>query len=140
MFSLPALTLSFAWLTLVVAVGAQPAPPAAPPQPWSGLTRTDLLREDLSAAGHAVIQVRVDFASGAAAPRHRHPGEEIVYVLSGSLEYRLDGRPPVTVGPGEVLFIPDGTVHAVRNVGSENASELATYVVRNGESLLIPAE
>jgi quercetin dioxygenase-like cupin family protein len=98
------------------------------------------VRNDLSAAGREVIQVRVDFRPGAVAPRHRHPGEEIAYVLSGSLEYRLDGRPPVTLHAGDVLFIPDGAVHAARNVGSEGASELATYVVRKGEKLLMPAE
>ncbi len=125
---------------LAVALPAQPTPPTAQPQPWSGLSRTDLLRNDLSAAGHEVIQVRVDFQAGARAPRHRHPGEEIVYMLSGSLEYRFEGRPAVTLEAGEVLFIPDGVVHAVRNVGRESASELATYVIRKGEPLLIPAE
>ena len=43
---------------------------------------------------------------------HRHPGEEIVYVLEGSLEYRVEGKPPVTLKAGEVLFIPAGTIHA----------------------------
>ena len=132
----PSLILLFA----LAALPAQSTPPAAAPQPWAGLSRTDLLRNDLSAANHEVIQVRVDFQPGTFAPRHRHPGEEIVYVLGGSLEYRLDGRPPVTVNAGEVLFIPDGVVHAVRNVGAGTASELATYVVRKGEPLLIPAE
>jgi quercetin dioxygenase-like cupin family protein len=119
---------------------SQPALPAAPPQPPPGISRTDLLRNDLSAAGREVIQVRVDFRPGAVAPRHRHPGEEIAYVLSGSLEYRLDGRPPVTLDAGDALFIPDGAVHTARNVGREGASELATYVVRKGEPLLMPAE
>lgn len=116
----------------------QPTPPAATPQPLSETSRTNLLRDDLSAAGHEVIQVRVDFQPGAVAPRHRHPGEEIAYVLSGSLEYRLDGRSPVTLHAGDVLFIPDGTVHAARNVGREGASELATYIVRKGEPLITP--
>jgi hypothetical protein len=31
-------------------------------------------------------------------------------------------------------------VHAVRNVGSRNAAELATYVVEKGKPLLTPAE
>ena len=55
-------------------------------------------------------------------------------MLSGSLEYRLDGRPPVTLEAGDVLFIPDGAVHAARNVGRASASELATYVVRKGRA------
>ena len=62
-------------------------------------------------------------------PPHSHPGEEIVYVIEGVLEYQLEGKPPVTLKAGEVLFIPAGTVHSAKNVGSGNAAELATYIV-----------
>jgi quercetin dioxygenase-like cupin family protein len=101
-----------------------------------GITRTDLQRNDLSVPGREVVQVRVDFAPGVLAPRHSHPGEEIVYTIEGSLEYRLDGKPPVTLKAGEVLFIPAGAIHAVTNVGNGNAAELATYVVEKGKPLL----
>ena len=70
--------------------------------------------------------MRVDFAPGVAFPPHSHPGEEIAYVIEGLLEYRLDGRPPVTLKAGEVLFIPAGTIHSAKNVGGGNAAELAT--------------
>jgi quercetin dioxygenase-like cupin family protein len=40
------------------------------------------------------------------------------------------------LNPGGVLFIPAGAVHAVRNVGSSPASELATYVVEKGQPLV----
>ena len=75
----------------------------------SGITRTDFMRHDLSIPGREVIQVRVEFAPGVMAPRHWHPGEEIVYVLEGSLEYQVEGKPPVTLKAGDVLFIPAGT-------------------------------
>jgi quercetin dioxygenase-like cupin family protein len=117
---------------------SQTAPPGA--ASWSGISRTDLQRHDLSIAGREVIQVRVDFQPGAAAPAHRHPGEEVVNMLAGSLEYRVEGRPAVTLRAGDVLFIPSGSAHAVRNVGTDAASELATYIVRKGEPLLTPAE
>jgi quercetin dioxygenase-like cupin family protein len=103
----------------------------------AGLTRTDLQRHDLSAAGHEVIQVRIDFAPGVAAPNHSHPGEEIVYAIEGLMEYQLEGRPAVTLKPGEVLFIPAGVNHSVKNVGSGNAAELATYVVEKGKALVV---
>jgi quercetin dioxygenase-like cupin family protein len=105
-----------------------------------GVTRTDLLRHDLGVSGREVVQVRVELAPGVAFPPHSHPGEEIAYVLEGELEYRLEGEPPVTLGAGEVLFIPAGTVHAARNVGSGNAAELATYIVEKGEPLITLAE
>jgi len=105
---------------------------------WAGITRTDLMRDDLSTPGREVIQALVKFAPGASAPRHSHPGEELVYVVEGEFEYQLDGRPPVIVKAGEVLFIPAGTPHAVRNVGSGAAAELATYLVERGKTLLVP--
>jgi quercetin dioxygenase-like cupin family protein len=77
-------------------VGWALAAPASPAQQL-GLTRADLQRHDLSIAGREVIQARVDFAPGAVAARHSHPGEEIVYVLAGALEYQIDGNPPVTL-------------------------------------------
>jgi quercetin dioxygenase-like cupin family protein len=102
----------------------------------TGTKRTDLQRHDLSVAGREAVQVRVDIGPGEIAPKHRHPGEEIIYVLEGILEYGLEGKPPVTLKTGDVLFIPYGTVHWVRNVGDVNAAELATYVVEKGKPLV----
>jgi quercetin dioxygenase-like cupin family protein len=105
-----------------------------------GTTRTDLSRNDLSVPGREAIQVLVGFALGVIAPNHKHPGEEIVYVVEGALEYALEGRPPATLKAGDVLFIPAGTPHAVKNVGSGEAAELATYIVEKGKPLLTPVE
>jgi quercetin dioxygenase-like cupin family protein len=101
-----------------------------------GGKRTDLQRHDLSAPGREVIQVRVDFDPGYVSPRHTHPGEEIIYVLEGTLEYEIAGKPPARVKPGDVLFVPAGTVHAAKNVGSGNGAELATYIVEKGKPLI----
>ena len=101
-----------------------------------GIKRTNLQQHDLSIPGREVVQVRVDIAPGAAFPKHTHPGEEIIYVIEGSLEYEVEGKPPVTLKAGEVLFIPAGTVHAAKNVGSGNAAELATYIVEKGKPLV----
>jgi len=101
-----------------------------------GIKRTNLQQHDLSIPGREVVQVRVDIAPGAAFPKHTHPGEEIIYVIEGSLEYEVEGKPPVTLKAGEVLFIPAGTVHAAKNVGSDNGAELGTYVVEKGKPLV----
>jgi len=103
----------------------------------AGTRRIDLQRHDLSAQGREVIQARVEIDPGVTSPRHTHPGEEIIYVLEGSLEYQVEGKPPVTLKAGEVLFIPAGTIHAAKNVGSGNAAELATYVVEKGKPLVM---
>ena len=113
--------------------------PAAQAQS-TGITRIDLQRHDLSAPGREAVQVRVDFAPGVAFGNHTHPGEEIIYVLAGELEYQVEGKPAVTLKAGDVLFIPAGTVHAARNVGSTTASELATYIVEKNKPLLTLAK
>ncbi len=102
----------------------------------AGTKRTDLQRHDLGTTGREAVQVRVDFDPGAAFGKHAHPGEEIIYVLEGSLEYQVEGKPPVTLKAGDVFFVPAGTIHAARNVGSSTAAELATYVVEKGKPLV----
>jgi quercetin dioxygenase-like cupin family protein/quinol monooxygenase YgiN len=106
----------------------------------TGSKRTDLQRHDLSVTGREVVQVRVDFEPGYVAPRHTHPGEEIIYVLEGTLEYRIEGQPAVTVKPGDVLFVPTGTIHSVKNIGSTNGAELSTYIVEKGKPLITLVE
>jgi len=101
-----------------------------------GTKRTELQRHDLSAPGREVIQVRVEFDPGYVAPRHTHPGEEIIYVLEGTLEYRIEGQPPAAVKPGDVLFVSAGTIHSVKNIGDSRGAELATYVVEKGKPLI----
>jgi len=115
--------------------GAVLAPLSAHAQ-QNGVTRTDLQRHDLSAPGREAIQVRVDLAPGVAFGKHTHPGEEVIYVLEGQLEYQIEDKPPVTLKAGDVLFIPAGTVHSARNPGSVKGSELATYIVEKGKPLL----
>jgi quercetin dioxygenase-like cupin family protein len=115
-------------VALAVGLAQTPLRPA-------GTARTDLQRHDLSTKGWETLQARVDFAPGASFPNHKHPGEEIIYVLEGTLEYQVAGKAPVTLKAGDVLFVPYGVVHAARNVGSGPGAELATYVVEKGKPL-----
>ena len=102
-----------------------------------GIKRTDALRHDLGVPGREVIQVRVDFDPGVAFGKHSHPGAEVAYVLEGTLEYQFEGKSPVMLKAGKALFIPAGTIHAAKNVGTGNAAELATYIVEKGKPLVV---
>lgn len=123
--------------TIAIAALATLTLPASSLAQQSGIKRTDLQQHDLSILGREVIQARVDIDPGVVFPKHTHPGEEIIYVLEGLLEYQIEGKPPVTAKAGDVLFIPAGAVHTAKNVGSGKASELATYVVEKGKPLLV---
>jgi quercetin dioxygenase-like cupin family protein len=102
-----------------------------------GVKRTELQRRDLSSPGREAVQVRIDFDAGTGFGKHTHPGEEIIYVLDGFLEYQIEDKPPVRLKAGDVLFIPAGSIHAARNVGKGNAKELATYIVDKGKPLVV---
>jgi quercetin dioxygenase-like cupin family protein len=120
----------------IVTMAAALVATGAAMQPSADLKRIDLQRHDLSASGREVVQVRVELAPGIRFPRHTHPGEEIIYVLEGSLEYQIGDNVPVTVNAGGVLFVPAGVVHSARNSGNVNGAELATYIVEKGKPLL----
>jgi len=119
--------------TLILA-SALAAPAAQTKQP--GSRRTTLQQHDLSAPGREVVQVRVDFDPGYVSPKHTHPGEEVIYVLEGTIEYRLEGKPAATYKAGDVLMIPAGIPHSAKNVGKASAAELATYIVEKGKPLI----
>ena len=99
--------------------------------------RIELQRHNLAAPGREAIQVRVELDRGAAFGRHKHPGDEIIYVIAGSFEYQVEGRRALRLSAGDALFIPSGTIHAARNVGTDTAVELATYVVEIGKPLVV---
>ena len=123
---------------LIIGAAAAFQAQAVLPRP-AGTMRTDLQRHDLSVRGWESLQALVTFAPGAPFPRHKHPGEEIIYVTHGTIEYEVAGK-LVTVKAGEVLFIPYGAVHAARNAGQGSAAELATYVIEKGKPLTEFAE
>jgi quercetin dioxygenase-like cupin family protein len=105
-----------------------------------GFTRTILQDQDLSAQGRHAVVARAEFIPGGAAGRHTHPGEELGYVVEGTLQLLVEGKPPVTFKAGEVFFVPAGVVHDGKNVGAGKAVVLATYVVEKGKPVATPVK
>ena len=103
----------------------------------NGIKRTDLQKHDLSIPGRETVQARIDFDAHTAFGKHSHLGEEIIYVLEGSLEYEIEGEAPITLKAGEVLFVPAGKIHSAKNNTDQKASELATYIVEKGKPVLV---
>jgi len=126
---------TFGILSAVLLGASSAAAFCATPVPQAYGHRTDLQRQDLSIPGREAVQVRVDIDPGKSAPKHKHPGEEVIYVLEGTLEYQIEDQPPVTLKAGDVFFIPAGAAHSAKNVGQGNGAELATYIVEKGKPL-----
>ena len=113
--------------TLVVLAAQQP--PA--------IERQVLQRADLSAPGREVVQAKAIFPGpGATTGRHTHPGEEITYVLEGTVKLEVDGQPAKEYKAGEFFIVPAEKVH--NGTATSKAVALATYVVEKGKPLATP--
>jgi quercetin dioxygenase-like cupin family protein len=103
-----------------------------------GFKRTVLQQGNLSVPGREVVTAVAEFQSGASVGRHTHPGEEVGYILEGTVLLEQEGKPAVTLGAGKTFLIPAGTVHNATNSGSSPARVLATYIVEKGKPLATP--
>ncbi len=101
----------------------------------SGFKRTVLQQGDLSMAGHESVTAVAEFQPGGTVGRHTHPGEEVGYILEGTIVLEQEGKASVTLGPGKTFFIPAGTVHNATNRGPVLARVLANYIVEKGKPL-----
>ena len=105
-----------------------------------GFTRKLVQDQNLSIPDRHAVQALAEFVPGGAAGKHTHPGEELGYVVEGTLELLIEGQPPRTIKAGESFFVPAGVVHDGRNVGSGPAKVLATYIVEKGKPVATPAK
>jgi quercetin dioxygenase-like cupin family protein len=100
-----------------------------------GFKRTEVQRADLSYAGHEGVQAVAEIQPAAQSGRHTHPGEEIGYVLEGTVRIDIEGMPAKTLKAGEGFVIPAGKVHNATNTGSGVTKVLGTYIVEKGKPL-----
>jgi quercetin dioxygenase-like cupin family protein len=106
----------------------------------AGFSRVVLQDQPLSVPGRHTVTARAEFAPGASAGLHTHPGEEMGYALEGSIELSVEGRPAVMLKPGDVFFIPSGVPHNGRNTGSTKAALLSVFVAEQGKPLATPVK
>jgi quercetin dioxygenase-like cupin family protein len=57
-------------------------------------------------------------------PAHRIQHSELIVVREGTLEFHHDGKSE-RAGPGSIIYVADGTLHSVKNIGNSPAE----YVV-----------
>ncbi len=106
------------------------------------LKRTELMKTDLEGiAGDQAVVAVVEFAPGAVAGKHYHPGHEFFYVLEGSLILEKEGQPPVTIGPGQVGHnLPKG-VHVAKNASMTEPVKVVQFMIfKKGQPDRIPVK
>jgi quercetin dioxygenase-like cupin family protein len=99
------------------------------------LERVEIQRAASSVPGRDIVQVRTTIPVGVESGWHVHPGEEIGYILEGTVDLEIRGRPAVTLRAGDGFLVPPRTPHNARDVGSGPGMMLSTYLVETGEPL-----
>lgn len=99
------------------------------------LPRTELLHCASSIPEREIVQVRTEIPSGEESGWHMHPGEEVGYILAGTVEMMIQGRPTLTLRAGDPFLIPPNTPHNALDVGPETGQMLSTYIVEVGQPL-----
>ncbi|WP_369255061.1 cupin domain-containing protein [Geodermatophilus amargosae] len=111
--------------------------PASPPDAFAGrLERTEVQRGPSSIPGREIVQVLTRIPVGVASGWHTHPGEEVGYILAGTVTMAIRGRDTLTLHAGDGFLIPPGVPHDARDVGPGTGQMLSTYVVATGQPLV----
>ena len=99
------------------------------------LKRTELQRSPFSVPGREIVQVLTEIPSGVESGWHMHPGEEVGYILAGTVEMEVQGQPTLTLHAGDPFLMPPRTPHNATDVGTETGQMLSTYIVEVGPPL-----
>jgi quercetin dioxygenase-like cupin family protein len=101
------------------------------------LNRTEIQRGPSSLQGREFVQVLTEIPRGVEFGWHTHPGEEVGYVIGGTVELRVEGQPTRTVHAGEGFLIPPRTPHNARDLGPGTGRIISTYLVEVGRPLAV---
>ena len=117
---------------------AEPTPPSQPSMDaFAGkLERTEVQHGTSSIPGREIVQVLTEIPVGVESGWHTHPGEEVGYIVAGTVEMRIRGRSALTLHAGDGFLIPPGTPHNARDVGPGTGQMLSTYIVAVGQPLV----
>jgi quercetin dioxygenase-like cupin family protein len=97
------------------------------------LKRTELQHSASSIPGRDIVQVLTEIPAGVESGWHTHPGEEVGYILAGTVRMMIEGRSTRTLDAGDGFLIPPGTPHNALDVGPETGRMLSTYLVDAGQ-------
>jgi len=93
------------------------------------LKRTELQHKPSSIPGREIVQVLTEIPVGVESGWHTHPGEEVGYILAGTVEMKIHGQPSLLLNAGDPFLMPPGTPHNALDLGPDTGMMLSTYIV-----------
>jgi len=115
------------------------SPPSSSRHPADALVgtlkRTEIQHRPSSIPGREIVQVRTEIPEGVESGWHFHPGEEVGYIVAGTVEMLIEDSPTLLLHAGDGFLIPPRTPHNARDLGPGTGVMLSTYLVEIGEPL-----
>ena len=99
------------------------------------LKRTVLQHSALSIPGRELVQVLSEIPAGVESGWHTHPGEEVGYILAGTVQMMIEGQPTLVLHAGDPFLMPPRTPHNALDLGPDTGKMLSTYIVEPGQPL-----
>jgi quercetin dioxygenase-like cupin family protein len=99
------------------------------------LKRTEVLHRQSSIPGREIVQVLTEIPAGVESGWHLHAGEEVGYIVAGTVEMRILGSTTLILRAGDGFLIPPRTPHNALDIGPETGRMLSTYIVEVGQPL-----
>ena len=101
----------------------------------ASLKRTEIQHSTSSIPGRDIVQVLTEIPAGVESGWHIHPGEEVGYILAGTVEMRIDSRQTLTLHAGDGFLIPPRTPHNALDLGPDTGRMLSTYIVEDDQPI-----
>ena len=99
------------------------------------LKRTVLQQSPSSIPGREIVQVLTEIPAGVESGWHFHPGEEVGYIVAGTVRMEIQDAPTLLLHAGDGFLIPPRTPHNALDLGPDTGFMLSTYVVEVGQPL-----
>ena len=99
------------------------------------LKRTELQHVASSIPGREIVQVLTEIPVGVSSGWHMHPGEEVGYIVEGTVQMEIDGAATLTLHAGDPFLIAPRTSHNALDLGPETGRMLSTYIVEVDEPI-----
>ncbi len=99
------------------------------------LKRTEVQRGPLSVPGREMVQVRTEIPVGVASGWHTHPGEEVGYIVAGTVQMEIQDLPTLILNAGDGFLIPPRVPHNATDLGPGTGQMLSTYIVDIGQPI-----
>ena len=112
---------------LVTGSGAQDAKGIAQK---TGVRSSELYERIVPGTNNTQVTVLdVHYEPGGFNPRHFHPAAVTFYIVAGNPVFQEEGKPPVTLKPGDSLLVRAGTTHSHWNPSKTEGVRWLEFIV-----------